>query len=181
MSMNPPRNSLEDKGASHHDFDFIFGGWKVDNRKLRDMTNPLCREWIEFSTHALAQPILGGVAHYQRTWSDHDSADGPWESFTLRQFDPSGGVWRIWQASTSAPGRLPLALTGSFSHGVGLFMGDDTLAGRLAKVRFEWINRAPGRARSSQAFSFDAGWSWHLNWVMELTRISRRKPSDHRG
>ncbi len=130
-----------------YDFDFIFGGWKVRNRKLRDMTNPECQEWIEFDTTARAEPILGGLAHFDRIWSDADSAAGQWEGFTLRQFDPADGLWRIWWASTKAPGCLDPPLTGRFIDGVGLFSGGDDVAGRPVKVRFEWLNQAPGRAR----------------------------------
>ena len=31
-----------------HDFDFIFGEWVVHNRKLRDVTDPACADWVEF-------------------------------------------------------------------------------------------------------------------------------------
>lgn len=160
-----------------HDFDFILGGWKVHNRRLRDAGDPRCEDWIEFDTTALARPILGGLCHVDRIWSDADSADGPWESFTLRQFSPADRLWRIWQASTTAPGRLGPPLTGMFAAGVGTFTGDGHVAARAVKVRFECVNSRPGRARWSLAFSFDAGRSWRVNWVMQLTRISRRKPS----
>ena len=163
-----------------HDFDFILGGWKVRNRKRRDMTRLQGEDWIEFDTMALAQPILGGLSHVDRIWSDEGSADGQWERFTLRQFDPADRVWRIWWASTRVPGRLGPPLTGRFAGGVGTFTGDHTIAGRPASVCFEWVNLAPGRARWSRAFWMDAGRGWQVNWIMEFTRISRRKASDHR-
>lgn len=163
-----------------HDFDFMFGGWKVRNRRLRDATDPQCHDWIEFDTTGLAQPILGGLSHVDRIWSDADSADGPWESFTLRQFSPASRLWRIWQASTTAPGLLGPPLTGRFAAGVGTFTGDDRIAERPVKIRFECVSPRPGRARWSREFSFDAGHSWQVNWIMQFTRISRRKPSDHR-
>jgi hypothetical protein len=163
-----------------HDFDFIFGGWKVHNRRLRDVTDARCHDWVEFDTSGLAQPILGGLSHVDRIWSDADSEDGAWESFTLRQFSPANRLWRIWQASTTAPGLLGPPLSGRFAAGVGTFTGDDRIATRPVKIRFECVSSRPGRARWSRAFSFDAGRSWHVNWIMQFTRISRRKPSDHR-
>ena len=173
-----------DHGTDHldgrHDFDFILGGWKVRNRKRREMTGLRGEDWIEFDTMALAQPILGGLSRVDRIWSDEGSDDGQWERFTLSQFDPADRVWRIWSASTRAPGRLGPPLAGRFAGGVGTFTGDDTIAGRPARVCLEWVNLAPGRARWSRAFSLDVGRSWQVNWIMEFTRISRRKASDHR-
>ena len=36
-------------------FDFIHGTWTVHNRKLRDVTDPACDEWVEFDA-ARARP-----------------------------------------------------------------------------------------------------------------------------
>ena len=178
--MNAAGNGAGPIGG-RHDFDFIFGGWKVRNRKLRDAAGPEREEWIEFDTAAIAQPVLGGLGHFERTWSDERSADGPWEDFTFRQFDPARRLWSIWRATSNAPGRFGPPLTGRFADGVGTFTGADTIAGRPVKVRFEWVNPAPRRARWTQAFSFDAGRSWNVVWIKQLIQISRRKPSDHRA
>lgn len=31
-----------------HEFDFIYGHWTVHNKKLRDVTDPDCTDWVEF-------------------------------------------------------------------------------------------------------------------------------------
>jgi hypothetical protein len=171
--------STTNRGTDHldgrHDFDFIFGSWNVLNRKLRDMTDPSCQEWIEFNTIAWAEPILDGLGHFDRMWSDADSVDGQWECFILRQFDPADRLWRMWCASTKTAGHVDPPLTGRFTGRVGTFAGDETVAGRLVKVRFEWANPSPGRALWSQAVSFDAGRGWSPNWFMEFTRTSSRR------
>jgi hypothetical protein len=52
------------------DFDFIFGRWRVRNRKLVDVADPACEEWTEFDATAAAEPILGGLGHVDRMWTD---------------------------------------------------------------------------------------------------------------
>ena len=159
---------VDDDGR--HDFDFIFGDWTIRNRKLREMTNPACDEWVEFATTSHAEPIFdGGLAHFDHLTSGSDAPGGQWEGFTLRQFDPSERLWRIWWASTRNPGHLDPPLSGRFTDGVGIFTGDDTLAGRPIKIRFHWTNPAPGQARWTQEFSYDEGKTWQLNWTMDFT------------
>jgi hypothetical protein len=153
-----------------HDFDFIFGDWLIHNRKLTDMTDPACTEWVEFATTSHAEPIFGGLAHVDHITSGTDAPGGAWEGLTLRQFDPDERVWRIWWASTRNPGHLDPPLSGRFRDGVGIFAGDDVLAGQPIKIRFEWTCPAPGSARWAQEFSRDGGDTWQLTWTMEFRR-----------
>lgn len=146
------------------DFDFIFGRWKVRNRKLREHTDPACEEWIEFDATAAAEPILGGLGHIDRIWTD------AFEGFTLRQFDPDAGVWRIWWADSTRPGRLDPPVEGVFSDGVGRFSCEDVLGGHAVKVRFEWTVPTRDTPRWEQAFSYDGGTTWRTNWIMDLAR-----------
>jgi hypothetical protein len=166
--MNMP-NSVEDDGR--HDFDFIFGDWTIHNRKLQDMTDPSCDEWVEFPTRSHAEPVLGGLSHIDRIMSGPDVPGGAWEGLTLRQFDPRERLWRIWWASTRNPGHLDPPLCGRFVNGTGVFVGDDELAGRPIKLRFHWTNPVPGQARWTQEFSYDAGTTWRLNWTMDFTIV----------
>jgi hypothetical protein len=70
-----------------HDFDFIFGRWQVRNRKLADVTDPGCREWVRFAAVADAEPIFGGLGHLDRIWADAPPGGNSFEGLTLRQFD----------------------------------------------------------------------------------------------
>lgn len=146
------------------DFDFIFGRWRVHNRKLRDNTDPACDEWIEFDSTSAAEPILGGLGHIDRIWADS------FEGLTLRQFDPEARVWRIWWASSRRPGHIDVPLEGTFSDGRGVFFCDDVVGGHATKVRFAWTNPTPDTARWEQAFSYDDGATWRVNWIMDFTR-----------
>jgi hypothetical protein len=155
------------------DFDFIFGRWRVRNRKLRDVANPECTEWIEFDATAHAEPILGGLGHVDRIWTEAPPGEAPFEGFTLRQFDPRRRVWRIWWASSRRPGYLDPPVEGAWRDGRGIFDCDDVLGGRPVKVRFEWTTDGADAARWRQAFSPDEGRTWRTNWVMDLSRIAQ--------
>lgn len=168
MSGGTPTTYRKDGRA---DFDFIFGRWRVRNRKLVDVADPDCVEWVEFNAVSQAEPILDGLGHVDRIWAEAPPGGKPFEGFTLRQFDPEACVWRIWWASSNRPGHLDPPVEGSWSDGRGRFVCDDTLNGRLVKVRFQWTNETPATARWEQAFSYDDGVTWKANWIMELTRI----------
>jgi hypothetical protein len=152
------------------DFDFIFGTWRIHNRKRRDSTDPSCEEWVEFATTSRTEPIFGGLSHLERIFAGPDTPGGPWEGLTLRQFDPTDAVWRIWWASTKRPGHVDPPLSGHFVDGVGTFTGEDTLDGRPIHLRFTWSAPGPDLARWTQEFSWDAGRTWRLDWVMGFSR-----------
>ncbi|MDI1464140.1 hypothetical protein QEZ54_24435 [Catellatospora sp. KI3] len=154
------------------DFDFIFGRWRVRNRKLRAVTDPACTEWIGFDATAHAEPILGGLGHVDRIWTDAPPDEDPFEGFTLRQFDPEAKLWRIWWASSRRPGHLDPPVVGRWQDGRGVFDCDDVLGGRPVKVRFEWTTDGADSARWQQAFSFDEGHTWTTNWIMDLSRTA---------
>jgi hypothetical protein len=166
VTKSAPVDGMDGRG----DFDFIFGQWRVDNRKLADLTDPACTQWVSFGAVAHAEPILGGLGHVDRIWAEAPPGGEPFEGFTLRQFDPSSRLWRIWWASTRRPGHLDPPVVGSWTGGAGRFFCQDTLNGHLVQVRFEWTSPAPSTARWEQAFSHDDGVSWHVNWTMDLTR-----------
>jgi hypothetical protein len=157
--------------ASANDFDFIFGAWNVRNRKLVDVTDPTCEEWVEFDATSEAAPILGGAGHVDRMFVEAPSDGGaPFEGFTLRLFDPRTATWRIWWSSTRAPGVLDPPVEGRFVDSHGVFDAVDTIRGRRVLVRFEWLTTPPDQPRWQQSFSYDDGTTWTLNWTMQLTR-----------
>ena len=153
-----------------HDFDFTFGTWDIHNRKRRDSADQTCDEWVEFSTTSRTEPIFGGLSHLERIYAGAQTPGGPWEGLTLRQFDPRDNRWRIWWASSRRPGHVDPPLAGGFTDGVGVFVGDDTLAGAPVSLRFTWTNPEPDRARWAQELSWDGGDSWRLDWVMDFRR-----------
>jgi hypothetical protein len=136
-----------------HDFDFIFGRWHVHNRKLRDNTDPACDEWVEFAGTSEAFPLLDGIGHLDRIFVP-DPPDGPaFEGMTLRLYDAAAGTWRIWWSSTRVPGRLDPPMSGGFDGTHGVFFGDDTVAGRPIRLRFDWhvVTRVTSSTRCASA------------------------------
>jgi hypothetical protein len=155
---------------SEKDFDFIFGDWTIHNRKLSRTTDPDCTEWVEFAARGQAEPILGGFGHVDRMFSDAPPGDEPFEGFTLRLYDPSADLWRIWWSSSRVPGLLDPPVEGRWVDGRGTFECDDVLDGRPARVRFEWTRESETTARWQQSFSYDGGENFRVNWVMDFTR-----------
>jgi hypothetical protein len=151
-----------------HAFDFIYGSWVVHNRKLRDVTDPSCAEWVEFEARSVAFPVLDGIGHVDRMYVPAPPDGEPFEGFTLRLFDPLAGTWSIWWSSTRLPGRLDPPVVGQFTADRGVFECDDVVGGRTVKVRFEWRCTDPMHPTWQQSFSYDSGRTWKLNWVMVL-------------
>jgi hypothetical protein len=155
--------------AAEHDFDFIYGRWAVHNRKLADVTDPACHEWVEFDATSEAYPILDGFGHIDRMYVPAQADGGRFEGFTLRLFNPQSRTWRIWGSSPRQPGVLDTPEEGGFRDGRGVFECDEEINGRPVKVRFEWLTENPGSPRWQQSFSYDAGHTWSPNWTMRLT------------
>jgi hypothetical protein len=160
---------LDMTSAQSHAFDFVYGNWSVHNRKLRNVADPECEEWLEFGASSEVFPILNGVGHIDRMYVPQPSDGDPFEGFTLRLFDPATQQWSIWWSSTRAPGQLDPPVAGQFVDGIGTFECDDVVGGHAVKVRFQW--RADAAAPIwRQYFSYDAGATWKLNWEMTLSR-----------
>lgn len=60
--MNVPKAS----GDGRHDVDFLFGRWRLHNRRLADLLDRDCAEWVQFEATGQAHPILGGLGNIDR-------------------------------------------------------------------------------------------------------------------
>src|SRR5262245_15333324 len=71
--------------SSRHDFDFLVGGWKIRNQKLKE---PLAGrdEWEEFDATQNLRQILHGSGNFDIFSAELNGQ--AFEGFTLRLFDP---------------------------------------------------------------------------------------------
>ena len=154
------------ESSSKHDFDFLAGGWRIRNRKLKE---PLtgCDEWLEFTATQNLRPILHGLGNFDIFSTEFDGK--PFEGFTLRLFDPQTRLWTIYWADSDV-GKLDGGKVGSFDGDIGEFFARDVFAGREILVKFHWDKRNPEAPVWSAAFSSDEGRTWEWNWYAYFAR-----------
>jgi len=148
------------------DFDFLFGSWRVHNRRLRHRLAG-SDEWEEFEATSLARPLVGGLGNEDEFRTAHA---GGFVAMSFRLYDPALGRWAIYWADSRRPGLLDPPVLGAFRDGVGTFDGEDTFEGRPILVRFHWTEVRTPSPRWAQAFSADGGQTWETNWEMRFTR-----------
>jgi len=153
-----------------HNFDFIFGSWKVHHRRLKERLSG-CTEWVEFSGNCRVQPILAGAANVDDNWLE--LPDGHYRAASIRSFDAGRSQWSIWWLDGRHPGELDPPVVGRFSHGVGEFYAEMLFQGKPIRVRFRWTQTTTATPRWDQAFSPDGGQSWETNWTMDFTSIAQ--------
>jgi len=151
-----------------HDFDFLYGKWKMPNHKLKQRLAD-SHEWVDFISCDEASPLPGGMGDtdYWKTsfWKD-------FVGVTVRTYDAKTGLWRIyWVDNTFSGGAIQPPVAGRFDGNVGIFEGPDTFNGKPIVVRYTWTKNPKGSkvvAKWEQAFSVDGGQSWETNWYNEL-------------
>src|SRR6201984_3866230 len=90
--------TCEDRRAAR--LRFALGRWRVHNRKIADIPDPACTDWVEFDAISEMRPILGGLGNFDTFIPLGLPAEKSFEGATLRTFDPGTGLWRIWWMST---------------------------------------------------------------------------------
>jgi hypothetical protein len=148
------------------DFDFFMGTWTVQHRKLKARMVG-SRDWETFSGETTCRPLMGGRANT----NDSITRQGGRVSrgVGIRSFNAADGTWADWYLSEADPLRIDSPGIGRFEGNIGIFLSDDTFAGRPIKVRGIFTAIRPGLAQWEQAFSAD-GRTWETNWIMRYTR-----------
>lgn len=149
------------------DFDFLFGSWTVEHRRLKERLVG-CDDWEEFGGTCTAYPILGGAGNVDDNVVELPG--GSYRASSTRSFDAATGRWAIWWLDQRNPHSLDVPVVGSFRDGAGEFYANDNLNGQPIKVRFRWSGTQSGSPQWDQAFSGDGGVTWETNWIMQFHR-----------
>lgn len=188
---SPPALQTSVRDGSH-DFDFIYGKWRMPNHRLKKRLAG-SHEWADFITCDEGSPLPGGIGDI-----DYWKAS-IWKDFvgvTVRTYDVKTGLWRIyWVDNTFSGGVIEPPVVGKFNGKVGVFEGPDNYNGVPVTVRYTWtLNpKAPEVsaqwektanpkgsavvAKWEQAFSTDGGKTWETNWYNEFIRDDHCTPT----
>jgi len=151
------------------DWDFLVGTWSVHNRRLKQRLTG-STQWEEFTSTLVNWPVLGGRGNVGD--NAFEAPGGRYCGVSVRAFDPQTRQWSSRWLDGRQPADFTPAMYGSFTNGVGTFIGDDVSNGRRIKVRSQWSGVTAKSARWEQASSADGGVSWETNWIGELTRTA---------
>jgi hypothetical protein len=161
--------SADDKTAvaehdGQHDFDFIFGRWKVHLKRHAAGTST----WSEFDGTSVYRKVWDGRANLNEF--DAESPTGHVEGLTLRTYNPKTHQWSLYWAS-SKDGILDTPQIGQFKNGRGEFYAEDTSDGKSTFVRYVWTITSPDSVHFEQSLSDDGGKTWDANWISDMVRV----------
>ena len=148
-----------------HDFDFLHGAWRIDNKRLKRRWVG-SDDWESFEGFSRCQPYMDGSANVEQL--DVPALD--FSGLSLRVFDRTTRRWAVHWIDSRLGTLLP-PLHGGFMGDHGVFVGRDEDAGQPVTVQFFWTRLDADNVRWSQAFSRD-GIVWETNWIMKLRRVS---------
>jgi hypothetical protein len=149
------------------DFDFLFGSWRVQNRRLVERLKG-STQWEEFPSTCLARPILGGLGNMDEFTLER--ASGRVLAVTVRLYDPVSGEWSIYWAASPGRGRFDVPMVGRFDGPRGAFYSQERFEDHHIFSRFIWAVQGTNACRWEQAYSSDGGRSWETNWTMDFSR-----------
>jgi len=154
------------KTSSHADFDFLFGRWKIQNRRLKTRLQNE-NEWIDFEAACECRQILQGFGNIDQFLTEFDGV--PFEGASFRLFNPKTRLWSIYWADSNAV-IMDVPQVGSFDGSIGRFYSKDIYAGIPIVVVFEWDKSNLDAPEWRQAFSQDNGKTWEWNWQMMFSK-----------
>ena len=167
---NTPGAAVQGQTASErdgrHDFDFIFGRWKIHLKRRAPSANG-ASTWTEFDGYGRYRKVWDGRANLNEF--EADSPSGRIEGLTLRTYNPKTRQWSLYWAS-SRDGILAEPQVGQFHDGVGEFYALDKVDGKSVFVRYVWSGITVNSVHFEQAFSEDGGKTWDVNWISDMAR-----------
>jgi hypothetical protein len=169
---SPRATSAERDGQ--HDFDFIFGRWKVHLKRKAAGTE----RWTESEGYGIYRKVWGGRANLNEFFTENSS--GHVEGLTLRTYNPKTHQWSLYWAN-SRDGILSSPQVGQFNHGQGEFYEQDNSDGKSVLVRYVWSKITSTSAHFEQAYSEDGGKTWDVNWISDMARLGDAEDATSSG
>lgn len=151
-----------------HDFNFLFGAWKVHNMRLK---RPLEdeQEWYTFEGTCIVRPVWGGKANMDEFV--FDDPHGRFEGMTMRLYNAESGLWSLYWG-TPQRGLVTKPNVGRFdASGRGEFFSEELYEDTPIVCRYRWFSFDEDKCRWEQAFSVDKRQPWETNWTMDFTRV----------
>jgi hypothetical protein len=150
-----------------HDFDFNFGTWRTEIKRLQ---HPLTgsKTWLAYTGTHVVRKVWNGRANLGEL--EIDGPTGHIEGLSLRLYNPQSHQWNLLFAS-SGGGTLSVPMVGEFRDGRGEFFDQETFNGRAILARTVWSDITSTSCRSEQAFSDDGGKTWEVNWIAVDTLV----------
>jgi hypothetical protein len=168
QATDTPAGTAVTQRDGQHDFDFIFGRWKIHlKRRVHSSTGP--DTWSEFDGYGSYRKVWDGRANLNDF--EADSPTGHVQGLTLRTYNPHTQQWSLYWAN-SQDGTLGVPQVGQFRDGQGEFYAQDTVDGKAVFIRYVWSKITPKSVHFEQAFSADGGRSWDVNWISDMVRVS---------
>ena len=153
-----------------HDFDFLIGSWKAHLRRLPDRLVG-STTWIDYDGTSVHRKLLDSNANLEDFDVETADKSKAIHGETLRLYNPTSGQWSIYLLDL-ANGTIGLPpVVGRFTDGRGELYDQEDYKGRIILVRYQWTHSGTDRAHMEQAFSDDAGKTWEVNWICDLTRV----------
>jgi hypothetical protein len=152
-----------------HDFDFVIGDWKVHLRRLPERLVG-SSTWIEYDGVSRHKKLLDSNANFEEFEVESRDKSLHIKGQTLRLYNPASHQWSIYLVDLDKGVLGTPPVVGQFTGRVGEFYDQEEYKGRMILVRYQWNNLSPSSARMEQAFSADAGKTWEVNWICELSR-----------
>lgn len=158
---------VPDAKSSERDFDFFYGSWKVNGKKLKSRLHN-SNEWISFTAKLKCSRMIGGYANIEPFYTQTNGKD--FEAFTLRLFDSAMKLWSIYYAYPSNV-TMQNPQVGSFHNNIGWFYARDTWEGKNIIIVYRWDRSDPDKPTMCQAFSPDNGKTWEWNYLQSFEKI----------
>lgn len=149
-----------------HDFDWQFGNWKIDMKRLQQPLSS-STSWTDLHGTVAVQKVWDGRANLAEINAEGPS--GHLQFLSLRVFNPRSQQWTLYFARSTS-GMLGTPEVGEFHDGRGEFYAQEPYRGRMILLRFVFADIGSGSSHDEQAFSQDGGKTWETNWINHLTR-----------